>query len=161
MCLSLPLVRPNKDNLEAYMKINEYSLPANAEFYYNDDGENLTEVDRQFKVLEAKWKTQASLTWVDTLDTFKDEVVENTDTTMNIKPIEDVLLTLGYKKRNLKGAHLYANAQKYFVSLTYVDNGYWDLEYDIEGKEYRASISPYTENLETYLKEFLRENRVR
>jgi hypothetical protein len=59
------------------MKINEYSLPANTEFYYNDGGENLTEVDRQFAELEAKWKTQASLTWVDTLDLFKDEVVES------------------------------------------------------------------------------------
>jgi hypothetical protein len=59
------------------MKINEYSLPANAEFFYSGDSENLTEVDRQFAELEAKWKTQASLTWVDTLDTldtFKDKV---------------------------------------------------------------------------------------
>ena len=144
------------------MKINEYSLPANAEFYYSGDGENLTEIDRQFAELEAKWKTQASLTWVDNLDLFKDKVVENTESpAMGIKNIEDALLTLGYKSRNLKGLHLYANDQKYFVSLTYVDNGYWDLEYDIEGKEYRISISPYTENLETYLKEFLRENRVR
>ena len=144
------------------MEINKYSLPANAKLYYIGEGEGLTEVDRQFAELEAKWKTQASLTWVDTLDLFKDNYNKNTESpTMNIKPIEDALLKLGYKKRNLKGAYLYANAQKYFVSLTYIDNGYWDLEYDIEGKEYRASISPYTENLETYLKEFLRENRVR